>query len=374
MLRRAALFLCALAVSPAAQAKSPARPLHHVVQSGQRLASIAKRYQVRIEDLCAANGIENPNKVKVGTRLIVPNPDGSVPAKARDSQPPASTKSSASPSTPAASSTTARGTKATPTSYAPYQSRPAKPGWVRLVSYHADWSGRLMSTRGALLPQATRSVSRLLAWPRRDFAMDERLIRLLVQVSDTFGGRPLRIVSGYRRSSYSSESRHPLGKACDFSVPGVPNRILRDYLRTLTKVGVGYYPNSSFVHLDVREQTTYWVDYSGPGERPRLRPRSIAQGDGNRDHSGASGSLPATGKNGPAAVAAATPGTAPNQPETSSTDTLPAQTTGLPRTEPGKAPEQPQGSSPPNAPALAPAARPEIGAGTEASAQPTSTG
>jgi len=49
----------------------------------------------------------------------------------------------------------------------------------------------------------------------------------------------------------------------------VPNTELRDYLRgNLKKVGVGYYPNSSFVHLDVRkDRSAFWIDYSGPGER-----------------------------------------------------------------------------------------------------------
>jgi hypothetical protein len=32
-------------------------------------------------------------------------------------------------------------------------------------------------------------------------------------------------------------------------------------------VGVGYYPNSSFVHLDVRRgSSAFWIDYSGPGQ------------------------------------------------------------------------------------------------------------
>ncbi|HEY0711832.1 MAG TPA: hypothetical protein VGF45_04105, partial [Polyangia bacterium] len=31
--------------------------------------------------------------------------------------------------------------------------------------------------------------------------------------------------------------------------------------------GVGYYPNSSFVHLDIRRgASAFWIDYSGPGE------------------------------------------------------------------------------------------------------------
>jgi uncharacterized protein YcbK (DUF882 family) len=89
-----------------------------------------------------------------------------------------------------------------------------------------------------------------------------------VKVSDTFGGRALRIVSGFREHSYAKESKHRKGHACDLSVDGVPNDVLRDYLLTLDQVGVGYYPNSSFVHLDVRPQRTQWVDRASPGERP----------------------------------------------------------------------------------------------------------
>ena len=33
-------------------------------------------------------------------------------------------------------------------------------------------------------------------------------------------------------------------------------------------MGVGYYPNSSFVHLDVRNHFSYWVDYAGPVNAP----------------------------------------------------------------------------------------------------------
>lgn len=50
---------------------------------------------------------------------------------------------------------------------------------------------------------------------------------------------------------------------------GVPNAALRDFLRTFDDVGVGFYPNSTFVHLDARDYDAYWVDYAGPGEPPR---------------------------------------------------------------------------------------------------------
>jgi len=59
------------------------------------------------------------------------------------------------------------------------------------------------------------------------------------------------------------------GLACDFRVEGVTAQDLRDYLRkNFEKVGVGYYPNSTFVHVDMRkDKSAFWIDYSGPGER-----------------------------------------------------------------------------------------------------------
>ena len=42
---------------------------------------------------------------------------------------------------------------------------------------------------------------------------------------------------------------------------------LRTFARTIDETGVGYYPNSVFVHVDVRDRRAYWVDRSGPGER-----------------------------------------------------------------------------------------------------------
>ena len=46
---------------------------------------------------------------------------------------------------------------------------------------------------------------------------------------------------------------------------------MRDFCRTFRNVGVGIYPNSLFVHLDVREGNSHWVDYAAPGQAPRYR-------------------------------------------------------------------------------------------------------
>jgi hypothetical protein len=60
-----------------------------------------------------------------------------------------------------------------------------------------------------------------------------------------------------------------VGHAIDFAVRGVPTEVVRDFCNTLKDVGVGYYPKSGFVHLDVRNANARWVDESGPGEPPR---------------------------------------------------------------------------------------------------------
>src|SRR5262249_11817066 len=84
------------------------------------------------------------------------------------------------------------------------------------------------------------------------------------------------VVAGYRapriaKSKGNPKSPHKKGLACDFRVEGVANTDLRDYLRgAFGRVGVGYYPNSDFLHLDVRQKVSaFWIDYSGPGERAK---------------------------------------------------------------------------------------------------------
>jgi hypothetical protein len=58
----------------------------------------------------------------------------------------------------------------------------------------------------------------------------------------------------------------------DFRLEGVDNLKLAEFCKTIPDTGCGYYPNSSFVHMDVREAGsghTAWIDASGPGEAPR---------------------------------------------------------------------------------------------------------
>jgi len=102
--------------------------------------------------------------------------------------------------------------------------------------------------------------------------MDAGLVERLQRVADHFGhGHPvsMHIVSGYRPNSVGSY--HASAQALDFHVDGVQNERLVAFCKTLPDTGCGYYPNSSFVHLDVRAPGTghvAWIDASGPGEAP----------------------------------------------------------------------------------------------------------
>ena len=126
------------------------------------------------------------------------------------------------------------------------------------------------------LPQQTqmRKLEKLLRCHHtgKRHGMHWRLMQLIYRVARHFPAQRLEIVAGYRHPRVAtqkgvSNSYHTRGRAVDLRVPGVSNDALRDYLRTFKKVGVGYYPNSTHVHLDVREdRSAYWVDHSGPGE------------------------------------------------------------------------------------------------------------
>ncbi len=103
----------------------------------------------------------------------------------------------------------------------------------------------------------------------RRYPMNERLYWLLYRVGQHYG-RPLEIVSGFRSKERKS-SRHRQGRAVDFRVQGVEPKALWQYMKRFERIGLGYYPNAGFVHVDVRDRSFHWIDDSGPGEPSRYR-------------------------------------------------------------------------------------------------------
>jgi uncharacterized protein YcbK (DUF882 family) len=240
-----------------ASTREPERPSTHRVFAGQRLETIAKRYRVTIEALCEVNHISRHDKLKPGQVLMIPGtlPDGGLSKLDDDVTRPSG--------------------------------KPQKKGFVELTTYSTRYRGVVFDKKGKVSGGVVESISRLFAATGSRPRVDARLIALLADVSEHFGWRPMRVVSGWRDHSFFEDSRHKHSQAVDFSISGVPNTVLRDYVRRFRNCGVGYYPNSSFVHLDVRDTAAYWVDYAGPGEAPRSKPRSDMADKATPDSDGA---------------------------------------------------------------------------------------
>ena len=121
---------------------------------------------------------------------------------------------------------------------------------------------------------AKRRLQRLLRdrATNREPQLPDNLLWYLYMVGRHFD-KPIHLVSGLRQKARKT-SRHSQGKAIDFRIPGVSSKTVWRYCKKrLAKkgVGLGWYPTSKFVHLDVREQSYYWIDDSGPGEPSRYR-------------------------------------------------------------------------------------------------------
>ncbi len=99
--------------------------------------------------------------------------------------------------------------------------------------------------------------------------IDKNLINLLYAVKQTLGTRePFHIISGYRSPKTNSSLRmhnkgvakkslHIYGKAVDIRLSGHELIEVRRAAYRLKAGGVGYYPRSNFVHLDVG-RPRYW--------------------------------------------------------------------------------------------------------------------
>lgn len=96
-------------------------------------------------------------------------------------------------------------------------------------------------------------------------SLHPRLLDLIYRATRHFGAASIHLVSGIRRDRQAS--RHSHGMAADIVLPGVKDEDLAAYFREQGFTGVGTYPRSGFVHIDVREASYFWVDRSPPNKR-----------------------------------------------------------------------------------------------------------
>jgi len=125
--------------------------------------------------------------------------------------------------------------------------------------------------QGTYMPQALADINYIL----RDYRtgevkeIDTDLLDLLFALHQKLGSKvPFNIISGYRSPETNAllcsmskgvvnNSLHIHGKAIDIRLPGYELKTLRRAAADLRRGGVGYYPDSDFVHVDVG-RIRYW--------------------------------------------------------------------------------------------------------------------
>lgn len=108
------------------------------------------------------------------------------------------------------------------------------------------------------------------------------LVRLSA-IAAHFGQTTFEIVSGYRPDARDT-SRHRIGRALDLRLVGVSVADLDAFASTLPETGVGLYPTTDFIHVDVRGRSAHWIDVSGPGEPPRAPERAPTERPAPAEH------------------------------------------------------------------------------------------
>jgi len=214
----------------------------HVVKQGDTIAKIARRYKIKRSALKEANSIGPKGWLKLGRRLVIP--------KGKQINPSALS--------------TAKGTS---------KGVSKKKKWNGKVTFvrvrgNERKTFKILGKKGQLRKYARRMITRLSRSKKgKIWRINPRLIRLLNKVAKHYRGHEIEIISGFRpRKRGKKRSQHSKGRAMDFRVRGIKNLELYNFIKTFPKVGAGYYPNSTFVHLDVRKRKYLWTDISGPGE------------------------------------------------------------------------------------------------------------
>ena len=133
-----------------------------------------------------------------------------------------------------------------------------------------------LAAGGGFSPRDLDLASRVLREPSsgNEHPIEPRLLDAIYRIQLHFNAQEIRVISGYRTPraiAGSHISNHGRGRAMDIVVPGVSDEDVAKFARGMGFMGVGIYPTSGFVHVDVRDRSYFWVDSSGPGRRNRER-------------------------------------------------------------------------------------------------------
>jgi uncharacterized protein YcbK (DUF882 family) len=118
---------------------------------------------------------------------------------------------------------------------------------------------------GQCSPQGFSMLREFMRCRRTGHTMDMNpdLVRLLMRISKRFDNAELHMISAHRAPDgvvTSERSQHGKGTASDIRIEGVPIEALAAVARQEGARGIGMYPKSRFVHVDVRDKPYSWVD------------------------------------------------------------------------------------------------------------------
>jgi LysM repeat protein len=214
--------------------KKVSRGVLHTIQPGQSLWIIARAYNTSGQRVATANGFPTDGILSVGRRILIPGATEVVPVRVKGFS-------------------------------------------IQRINFISVWNNKsaklkLISKSGKINQNSRKQLSRL-AGPKRKTKhiklFHPRMLHMIQRISERYPGHSIEIVSGYRPQTTPKESKHAQGRAIDFRVRGIDRKELYNFVKSFPNVGAGWYPNSVFIHLDVREKSTTWIDYSSPGEQPR---------------------------------------------------------------------------------------------------------
>lgn len=261
--------------------------VQHTVGKGHTLEAIAHRYHVSVKSIMEANHLSDAKRLRPGDVLTIPKVDAPPKKHDKDDKVAAKDKDKGKVAKDAKDAKAEHGS-------ASFTAKAKTPGVVHLKRVGSTEELDLrVHDRGSHVATATlKSFEKIMrSQGGVSHPIEARLIALVGVVSNHFGSRKIEVISGFRPytpTQYTPHSNHNHGKAIDFRVVGVPNEVLRDFCRTLKNVGCGYYPNSTFVHMDVRDSAAFWIDYAKPGEPPRYNAPNVDADEGASDvHGGA---------------------------------------------------------------------------------------
>ena len=206
------------------------------------------------------------------SKLVGAEPDGDGEVGAAAEKPEASpAKRSAKPKAKAARRRKARHVR--PQGHAVAESKllatplPPPSGNLHLVNIasHEDLKVNIYNEDGSYNIDALKAITHLFRCKRTEAEKDiePRLLTILSHIYDHYN-KPLELLSGFRNQRKTT-SYHYKASASDIRIEGVHPKQLRAFAETLDSggMGIGLYPRSMFVHVDVRPPPSYrWVDYS----------------------------------------------------------------------------------------------------------------